>query len=155
MMETLAISAPHMSVELWTGIYEDVPLGVEESNALVIDGAAIDAFAHAIQSFNPVHMDGDWARANTQFPDRVAHGVMTTALMSNPIVQFCERFKLRTALLSTSSKYLRPVVAGDTVTTTIRLVEKVDARKRLRFEVEAKNQRGELVMVGEAMEQAL
>lgn len=144
-----------MNSSLWNGTYEDVPLGLEESNTLTVDGAAIDAFAHAIQSFNPIHMDGDWARANTQFPDRIAHGVMTTALMSNPIVQFCERYQMRTALLSTSSKYLRPVVAGDTITTTIRLVEKMDARKRMRFEVEAKNQHGELVMVGEALEQAI
>ncbi|MEM7406310.1 MAG: MaoC family dehydratase [Pseudomonadota bacterium] len=144
-----------MTSAQWNGTYDDVPLGIEETNSLTVDGAAIDAFAHAIQSFNPIHMDGDWARANTQFPDRIAHGVMTTALMSNPIVQFCERYQIRTALLSTSSKYLRPVVAGDTITTTIRLVEKIDARKRMRFEVEARNQDGELVMVGEAMEQAI
>ena len=82
-------------------------------------------------------------------------GVMTTALMSRPLVQFCERWKIRTALLSTSSKYIRPVVAGDTITTTVRLVEKIDARKRIRFEIESKNQRDEVVMIGEMLEQAL
>ena len=95
------------------------------------------------------------ARANTPFPDRIAHGVMTTALMSNPLVQFCERYRIRTALLTSSSRYLRPVVAGDTVTTRIRLVEKIDAKNRIRFEVEATNQRGEVVMLGEMLEQAL
>ena len=83
------------------------------------------------------------ARANTHFPDRIAHGVMTTALMSKPLVQFCERFKIRTALLSTNSKYIRPVVAGDTVTTTIQLTEKLDERKRIRFEVKCTNQNGD------------
>jgi phosphate acetyltransferase len=144
-----------MAEEIWSGTYESVPLNTQETSSQLVDGRAIDAFAHAIQSFNPVHMDGEWARANTHYPDRIAHGVMTTALMSQPIVQFCERWKIRTALVSTSSKYIGPVVAGDTVTTTIRLVEKTDARKRMRFTVEAKNQRGELVMVGEALEQAL
>ena len=80
-------------------------------------------------------MDGDWARANTPYQDRIAHGVMTTALMSRPLFQFCERWKIRTALLSTSSKYLRPVIAGDTITTVVRLAEKIDARKRIRFEI--------------------
>ncbi len=143
------------TVEIWTGTYEDLPLGAREESSQLIDGAAIDAFAHAINSYNPIHMDGDWARANTHFPDRIAHGVMTTALMSQPLVQFCERFKIRTALLSTTSKYIRPVVAGDMITTSIHLAEKFDERKRIRFDVESKNQRGETVMVGEMLEQTL
>lgn len=142
-------------MEDWTGTYEDLPLGAEESAAQRIDGAAIDAFAEAIQSFNPIHMDGDWARANTPYPDRIAHGMMTSALMSKPLVQFCERYRIRTALLSTSSKFLKPVIAGDTVTTTVRLAEKIDARRRIRFEVEAKNQKDETVLVGELLEQCL
>ena len=142
-------------VDIWTGTYEELPIGASEESSQLIDGAAIDAFAHAIDSYNPVHMDGDWARANTHFPDRIAHGVMTTALMSKPLVQFCERFKIRTALLSTNSKYIRPVVAGDTVTTTIQLTEKLDERKRIRFEVKCTNQNGEVVMLGEMLEQTL
>ena len=55
-----------MTTEAWTGTYESLPLGAAESCSQVIDGAAIDAFAQAIQSFNPLHMDGDWARANTE-----------------------------------------------------------------------------------------
>jgi len=144
-----------MVIEVWTGTYESLPLDAEESSSQLIDGAAIDAFANAIQSFNPIHMDGDWARANTPYPDRIAHGVMTTALMSRPLTQFFERWKIRTALLSTSSKYIRPVIAGDTITTTVRLVEKIDERKRMRFEIEAKNQNGDVVMIGELLEQAL
>lgn len=141
--------------ELWTGTYAELPLGAREESTQVIDGAAIDAFAHAIKSYNPIHMDGAWTRANTRYPDRIAHGVMTTALMSQPLVQFCERFRIRTALLSTQSKYIRPVVAGDAVTTAIELVEKIDDRRRIRFTVEARNQRGEVVMVGELVEQTL
>jgi 3-hydroxybutyryl-CoA dehydratase len=144
-----------MTMDDWTGKYEDLPVGATESSAQLIDGPSIDAFAGAIQSFNPIHMDGDWARANTPYPDRIAHGVMPTALMSKPLVQFCERWKIRTALLSTSSKYIRPVIAGDTITTVVRLVEKVDERKRIRFEIESTNQHGDVVMVGELLEQAL
>ena len=140
---------------LWTGTYGEIPLGVAESVAHVVDGASIDAFAQAIQSFNPIHMDGEWARANSPYPDRIAHGLMTSALMSRPIANFVERFKVRTVLVSNTAKYVRPVIAGDTITTTLRLVEKIDARKRLRFEVESRNQHGEVVMVGEAIEQAI
>ena len=141
-----------MTTGTWTGTYEDLPVGASESASQLIDSAAIDGFANAIQSFNPVHMDADWARANTPFPDRVAHGVMTTALMSRPLYQFCENWKVRTALLSSASKYIRPVIAGDTVTTTITLAEKIDEKKRIKFEVESKNQRDETVMIGEMVE---
>ena len=144
-----------MATEAWTGTYEELPLGASETSSQLIDGGAIDKFADAIQSFNPIHMDGEWARENTPYPDRIAHGVMTTALMSKPLVQFCERYKIRTALLSSSSKYIRAVVAGDTVTTEIGLAEKTDQKKRIRFEVESKNQKGEVVMVGELLEQCL
>jgi len=139
----------------WNGSYEDIPLGAEESFTRVVDAAAIDGFAQAIQSFHPVHMDADWARANSPYPDRVAHGVMTSALMSRPVMAFGERYQVKTVLVSTSAKYIRPVIAGDAITTTLKLVEKIDARKRLRFAAEAKNQRGEVVMVGEAVEQAV
>jgi 3-hydroxybutyryl-CoA dehydratase len=144
-----------MTSTAWTGTYESLPVGASEAYSQVIDGAAIDAFAHAIQSFNPLHMDGDWTRANTHYPDRVAHGVMTAALMSRPIVQFCERFQVRTALLSSSARYMKPVIAGDTITTVVRLVEKIDEKRRIRFEIESKNQRGEVVLIGEAIEKAL
>lgn len=144
-----------MAIELWSGTYESLPIGATESSSQLIDGDAIDAFAKAIQSFNPIHMDGEWARANTRYPDRIAHGVMTTALMSRPLVQFCERFKIRTALLSTSSKYVRPVVAGDTITTVVRLADKMDESRRIRFTVEARNQNDEVVMIGEMIEQTL
>jgi 3-hydroxybutyryl-CoA dehydratase len=144
-----------MTTEAWTGTYESLPVGASETCAQVIDGAAIDAFAHAIQSFNPLHMDGDWTRANTHFPDRIAHGVMTAALMSRPLAAFCERFRIRTALLSSSAQYRKPVVAGDTVTTTLRLVEKIDAKRLIRFAIESRNQRGEVVLTGEAVEKTL
>ena len=144
-----------MAIEAWTGTYEDLPLGAEESASQLIDGSAIDSFANAIQSFNPVHMDGDWARENTHYPDRIAHGVMTTALMSQPLVQFCERYRIRTALLTSSSRYTRAVIAGDTVTTTVSLVEKMDEKKRIRFVVETKNQNDEVVMIGELLEQCI
>jgi acyl dehydratase len=69
------------TVEVWTGTYEELPVGAREESTQLIDGPAIDAFAHAIKSYNPIHMDGDWTRANTQFPDRIAHGVMTVGSM--------------------------------------------------------------------------
>lgn len=137
------------------GTYEDVPLGAELSVVRTVDGAAIDGFAHAVQSFHPLHMDAEWARKNSRYGDRVAHGLFISGLLSRPIVNFAEQHRINTVLVSTSSKYVRAVIVGDTITTRIKLIEKIDSRKRLRFEVEMKNQRGEVVLVGEAVEQVV
>ena len=53
------------------------------------------------------------------------------------------------------STVLTATTEVDTVTTTVRLAEKIDAKKRIRFEVESKNQNGETVMIGELLEQCL
>jgi hypothetical protein len=45
-------------------------------------------------------MDVDLVRENTKYPDRIANDVMKTTLMSQPLVKFCERYKIRTALLT-------------------------------------------------------
>ena len=76
-------------------------------------GILFGALAGAIQSFNPLHFDGDWTRANTDFPNRIAHGVMTAALMSKPLAQLCE---------------LKPVIIGDIITATVTLAEKFDEK---------------------------
>lgn len=137
------------------GTYEDVPLGAELSVQRTIDAAAIDGFANAVQSFHPLHMDAEWARNNSRYGDRVAHGLFISGLLSKPMVSFAEKHRINTVLVSTTSKYVRAAVVGDIITTRITLVEKIDARKRLRFEVESTNQRGEVVLAGEAVEQVV
>ena len=87
----------------WDGTFEELPIGEIESCVHHVDGAAIDAFASAIRVSIRIHMDREWTRANTHYPDRIAHGVMTTALMSPAITSFCTRWRIRTALVSTSS----------------------------------------------------
>lgn len=139
----------------WSGSFESVPLGAEEKVERLVEGRTIDLFADAVQSFHPIHMSLDWVKRNTNYPDRIAHGLLTSALMSRPIVNFCERFAIKSVLVSSSAKYVRPVFAGDTVTTTLTLVEKIQLKKRLRFAVLSVNQNGEVVMAGEVVEQAI
>jgi 3-hydroxybutyryl-CoA dehydratase len=139
----------------WTGTFESVPLGAEEKVERLVDGRTIDLFAEAVQSFHPVHMSREWVKQHTNFPDRIAHGLLTSALMSRAIVNFCERYEVKTVLVSSSAKYVRPVFAGDTITTSLKLVEKIEAKKRLRCAVTSVNQRGEVVMAGEVVEQAI
>jgi len=152
-MTTSQGNAP--AAQEWSGSFESVPLGAEEKVERLVEGRTIDLFADAVQSFHPIHMSLDWVKQHTKYPDRIAHGLLTSALMSRPIVDFCERHAIKSVLVSSSAKYVRPVFAGDTVTTTLTLVEKIQQKKRLRFEVLSVNQHGEVVMAGEVVEQAI
>lgn len=122
---------------------------------MIIDGEKIDTLASTIESFNLIHMDSQWARADTPFPNRIAHGFLTSSLMSRPLVEFCERGNLPTVLVSSSSKYASAVIVGDTITSVIHVTETIEAKRRIRFEVESTNQYGETVMIGELLEQLL
>lgn len=87
-------------------------------------------------------------------PGSGSAGVMTAALMSRPMaVLRALRHSHRPAVVDVDIPEARR--RCDTVTTTVRLVEEIDARRRIRFEVESRNQHGEPVMVGEAVEKVL
>jgi len=142
-----------MTKQSWDGLFEDVPLGAESFFTRVVDAESIDNFANAIQSYHPIHMDSEWARKNSPFVDRIAHGLMTSALMSRPIVIFSEKYKIKSVLVSSSAKYILPVVCGDKITTKLKLVEKISDRKRLRFKVQTVKEKEKVVMIGELVEQ--
>ena len=101
------------ATQQWSGSFESVPLGAEERVERMVEGRTIDLFADAVQSFHPIHMSLDWVREHTTYPNRIAHGLLTSALMSRPIVNFCERYAIKSVLVSSSAKYVRPVFAGD------------------------------------------
>lgn len=139
----------------WQGTLDSVPLGATASETTVVSGEMIDAFVAIAGSRHPLHTSDEWARAHTHYPRRVAHGVLIHALMSRPLAKIVEDLGVKTALVSTAAKYVRPVLAGDTVTMTLTVSEKIPERQRFRIVAEARNQHGAVVMVGEAVEQVL
>ncbi|MBI2321714.1 MAG: MaoC family dehydratase N-terminal domain-containing protein [Chloroflexi bacterium] len=139
----------------WQGTLDSVAIGASASETTVVSGEMIDAFVAIAGSRHPLHTSDEWARANTHYPGRVAHGVLIHALMSRPLARIVQDLGVKTALVSTAGKYIRPVCAGDTVTVTLTVSEKLPERQRFRVSAEARNQHGALVMVGEALEQVL
>ncbi len=112
-----------------------------------------DIVIHAGQSgdFYPHHMDAEWCKTQP-FGQRIAHGTLIfsvavglTAGVVNP-----EAFSYGYDRL----RFLRPVFIGDTITVTVTIKEKRDSPKSLAHGIvvelcEARNQRGELVLVCE------
>ncbi len=76
--------------------------------------------------FNPVHCNQRFAEA-TLFGRRVLHGPFTSALVAAPVGMFFEGTAI--AYLEHNCRFKKPVYAGDTLTTTWTIVEKIAKEK--------------------------
>ncbi len=98
----------------------------------------------------PLHVDEEYAKT-TRFGRRVAHGLLTASLISAVNGRLLQR--PGGVSLSQTVRFLRPVFPGDTITACSEVVEILPERRRLRCRTTCTNQRGELVIEGEALEQ--
>jgi acyl dehydratase len=108
------------------------------------------AFAEMTGDSHPIHYDDAYAQT-TRFGKRVAHGLLVTAmtavgastlspLLEGSIVAFVEQ----------SSRFLKPVLIGDTITPELEITELIPKTDTglLRLTTRVKNQRGEVVLEG-------
>jgi 3-hydroxybutyryl-CoA dehydratase len=127
--------------------FEDLQVGQEASLATTVKETDIAAFAEVSGDKNPVHLDASYA-ATTMFKERIAHGMLSAAYISAVF-----GMKLPgpgSVYISQSLAFKAPVKIGDTVTTTVKLVELVPEKKRARFETVC-SVGGKPVLTGEAM----
>jgi 3-hydroxybutyryl-CoA dehydratase len=130
------------------GVYfEDLKVGEEASLSNTVTQAGIAAFAEISGDKNPVHLDAAYA-ATTLFKERIAHGMLMAAYIS---AVFGMKLPGPGAIyISQTLNFKAPVKIGDTVVTTVKVVELIAEKKRARFEcVCAVN--GKPVVLGEAV----
>lgn len=138
---------------VYRGKIDSLQPGDKESVTVSLAEADIDRFADAIGSHHPIHMSSAWVEGQTHFGGgRLVHGVMTAALVSRVIVRFLDRHDLKGAICYTQSKFVAPVRAGDTITIDLKYLGLVPGKPHLRCGIEVRNQRGEVVMIGEIHE---
>ena len=110
----------------------------------------VELFARLSGDHHPAHLDEAYARAS-RFGVRVVHGMLTASLLS----------AANALLLGTPGaisveqtlRFLRPVLVGDAITARSEVVALLPAQRRLRCRTTCVNQRGELVLAGDALEQ--
>lgn len=108
----------------------------------------IERFAEATGDFNPIHLDEEFAK-ETLFGRPVAHGMLLAGILSGVLgTQFPG---VGTIYVSQTLRFRRPVFIGDELTLTLRVVERMEGRNRLRIETSFDNQDGETVLTGEAV----
>ncbi len=127
--------------------FEDLTVGQEASLSNTVTEDAVNAFADISGDRNPVHLDEAYA-ASTMFKGRIVHGMLSAAYVS--AVFGMELPGPGAIYLSQTLTFKAPVKIGDTVVTTVKLVELIAEKKRARFEtVCAVN--GKPVLTGEAL----
>ena len=102
-------------------------------------------FASLTHDSNPLHADQDFADG-TRFGSRVVHGMLYGSMFGAIVGQ---RFP-GAVYVSQSLRFRKPVMLGDSVTAEIEVSEVGAGGRVLNFDTRCLNQRGELVLEGEA-----
>ncbi len=107
-------------------------------------------FAGVSGDMYPLHLDAEYAK-QTRFGARIAHGLLSASLLSTA----------NAALLGVPGgiyieqniRFKNPVYVGDTLTARAEVIEIIADRRRLRTHTTIVNQKGDLVIDGEAVVQ--
>ncbi|MEE9202792.1 MAG: MaoC/PaaZ C-terminal domain-containing protein [Dehalococcoidia bacterium] len=132
---------------------DQIPVGASQSYVHTFTDEDLDRFINTLVSDAPVHVDDEWTRKETKFGRRVVHGVLTAALVSRPLTALLfEKLQVNGIIHTTRQKFIRPVYTGDTLTVTVTVAEILKDKNRIRCSTEIKNDREEVVLVGELEE---
>ena len=126
--------------------YEALEVGQTASYTQQVTDREIQLFAALSGDRNPVHLDDAFA-AKTIFRERIAHGMITGALISAAVA--CELPGPGTVYLGQQMSFVKPVKPGDTLTVRLEILEKLPKFK-VRIATRVFNQADELVVDGEA-----
>jgi len=127
--------------------YDALTIGQTATYSKLIEEQDVQLFAAASGDVNPVHLDAEFA-ATTQFGERIAHGMLSGAVISAALAM--ELPGHGTIYLGQSLRFRRPVTLGDHVTVTLTITEKNDKRKFVTLDCKVTNQKDEVVVTGEA-----
>lgn len=130
-----------------------IQIGTEyQSRGRTITESDIVNFAGLSGDFNPLHTDEEWVRNNTNFPTRIAHGLLITSVGEGLNCSEMESWKI-IAFLEVQRKMLAPVIPGDRISQTYRVTSKHPSSKNpsrgvVEVEVSIKNQNSVVVQSG-------
>ncbi|MDA3932235.1 MAG: MaoC family dehydratase [Tenericutes bacterium] len=104
-------------------------------------------FAEVSSDYNPVHVDKEYPK-ETMFKKQIVHGMLVGSLFS--AIFGVQMPGLGSIYTKQSLKFTNPVYFGDEIEATVTVREMMIDRNRVIFDCVAKNQNGDVVIVGEA-----
>jgi len=102
--------------------FDDVRVRDSFSSAVTITETHIVLGAGLIGDFNPHHMNAQFAKT-TRFGTPILHGMMTSSMMGAAVGMYFHGTAV--AYLEHHARFLAPVRAGDTLTTTWTVTETI------------------------------
>ena len=123
-------------------------VGSTASMTKAISARDVETFADISNDHNPVHLDDEFA-AGTVFGRRIAHGMLTGALISAVLGQLLPG--PGTIYLSQTLGFKVPVYIDDTITARVEVISYREDKRIATLKTEVFNQNGELVLEGEAV----
>jgi len=147
MRRSFTVLEIHCMSALTNYTYDEITIGQTATYSKDITEKDVRLFAHVSGDVNPVHLDAEFA-AGTQFKERIAHGMLTGAVVSAAIAM--ELPGPGTIYLGQSLRFRMPVKLGDSITVNLEVTKKRDDKKFVTLDCKVVNQNDELVATGTA-----
>ena len=126
---------------------DTINLGDSASVSKTVSETDVYLFAGITGDLNPAHTN-EVASSQTMFKGRIAHGMLSAGFISAVLGMYLPG--PGTIYLGQELKFTKPVRIGDTVTATATVIEKDEAKNRLKLETICTNQDGDVVIKGVA-----
>ena len=127
--------------------FDEIAVGDRASIERTLTASDIQLFAAMSGDINPQHIDAEFA-ASTRFHGVIAHGMWGAALIS--AVLGTRLPGPGTIYAGQTLKFHAPVRVGDTLTISVVVAERDEARHRLVLDCNCTNQEGKTVISGQA-----
>jgi phosphate acetyltransferase/phosphate butyryltransferase len=139
---------PNLPLFIINRTYDEINIGDTAALTRTLTKKDIQLFALVTGDMNPAHLDEAYAKTDI-FHQIVGHGMWTASMFS--VLLGMNLPGPGTIYLGQSLKFLLPVHLNDTITASIKVIKKDDAKKHVTFESLCVNQKGEQVLKGEAV----
>jgi len=127
--------------------FVDIQVGDKASMSKTVSEYDIYNYAGLTGDFNPVHVNAEFAK-DSMFKERIAHGMLSAGFIS--AVLGTSLPGANTIYMGQELSFKAPVKIGDTVTATVEVIEKIEAKHRLILRTYVTNQHGTIVIDGKA-----
>lgn len=128
--------------------FADMNVGDSASLSKTVTESDVLSFAGLTMDFNPVHVNAEYAKESI-FKERIAHGMLSAGFISAVLGTTLPG--PNSIYLGQELKFTAPVKIGDTVTATATITEKKEDKRILKLKTVVTNQRGEVVVDGNAV----
>jgi len=125
----------------------ELKVGQSATFTKTISESDVYLFAGISGDLNPAHVNSEYAK-ETMFKDRIAHGVLVSSLISTVFGMYLPG--PGSIFLENNVKFKKPVYFNDTITAKVEVSELLTEKNIVKFVTECTNQKGEVVIVGDA-----